>query len=100
MCPWGSMKAPGMCRDVSAAAAPEREAPLSLLRAFLLSAACRVGRRSGIAIGDGVWAPECESRDRQEGEWDLWRSWGGVGPWGWHREAGPTRGCLAVLRPV
>lgn len=101
MCPWVSVEAPGACRDVLAAAAPEGRPPLSLLlRAFLLSAACRVGRRSVNAIGDDGWAPDCKCRDRPEREQDLRRSWSGAGPWRWHREAGPARGCLAMVRPV
>lgn len=61
--------------------APEGRPPSFLVRAFLLSAARRVGRRSGNAIGDGGWAPDCECGARLEGERTLQRSWacGAVG---------------------
>lgn len=52
VCPGVSMAAPGLCT------APEGRPPSFLVRAFLLSAAHRVGRRSGNAIGDGGWAPD------------------------------------------
>lgn len=61
-------------------AAPEGRPPSFLVRAFLLSAARRVGRRSGNAIGDGGWAPDCECGARP-------------------RESAPCRGAGAVGTP-
>lgn len=72
--------------------APEGRPPSFLVRAFLLSAARRVGRRSGNAIGDGGWAPDCEREARLEGEHTLQRSWG----CGAHPEENPVHGCLAL----
>lgn len=59
----GEGSGPGLSRDAVCpcrlgCTAPEGRPPSFLVRAFLLGAARRVGRRSGNAIGDGGWAPD------------------------------------------